>query len=178
VKHDTAPLSASLEDYMEAIFHVERQKHAARAKDIADRLQVSSASVTGALRLLAEKELINYAPYDIVTLTSKGRKVARNVVNRHEVLRDFFVKILGVDGDEAEAAACKMEHGVSQGILDRMTQFVTFLDNCPRGRHTWHESTGSFCAHGENPALCKQCLQDCVKSMQTNAEAQKREKGV
>ena len=178
MKHNTAPLSASLEDYMEAIFHIEGQKHAARAKDIADRLQVSSASVTGALRVLAEKELINYAPYDIITLTSKGRKVARSVVNRHEMLRNFFVKILGVDCDEAETAACKMEHGVSQGILDRMTQFVTFLERCPRGRYTWHESTRSFCEHGENPALCEQCFQDCVKSIQTDAEAQKRKKGV
>ncbi len=177
MKHKTAPLSASLEDYMEAIFHIEWQKHAARAKDIADRLQVSSASVTGALRLLAEKELINYAPYDIITLTSKGRKVARNVVNRHEMLRNFFVKILGVDCDEAETAACKMEHGVSQGILDRMTQFVTFLENCPHGKHMWHESTGSFCEHDENPALCEQCIRNCVKSIHTEAETQGREKG-
>lgn len=160
-------LSASLEDYMEAIFHIEIQKHAARAKDIADRLQVSSASVTGALRLLAEKELINYAPYDIITLTKKGRKVAQNVVNRHEILRDFFVKILAVDREEAEVAACKMEHGVSQVILDRMTQFVQFLETCPRSGHTWHETSESFCEHGENPTVCEQCLQDCIKHLQT-----------
>jgi DtxR family Mn-dependent transcriptional regulator len=153
---------------MEAIFHIEVRKHAARAKDIADRLQVSSASVTGALRLLAEKDLINYAPYDIITLTSKGRKVAQNVVNRHEILRDFFVKILAVDDEEAEAAACKMEHGVSQVILDRMTRFVQFLETCPRGGHTWHKASESFCEHGENPNICEQCLQDCIKHVQTH----------
>jgi DtxR family Mn-dependent transcriptional regulator len=153
---------------MEAIFHIEVRKHAARAKDIADRLQVSSASVTGALRLLAEKELINYAPYDIITLTSKGRKVAQNVVSRHEILRDFFVKILAVDEEEAEVAACKMEHGVSQVILDRMTRFVQFLETCPRCGHTWHEALQSFCEHGENPDVCKQCLQDCVEHVRTH----------
>ncbi len=65
------PLSASLEDYLEAIFHIEQEKHAARAKDITERLQVSGASVTAALRTLAEKKLINYAPYDLITHNSR-----------------------------------------------------------------------------------------------------------
>jgi DtxR family Mn-dependent transcriptional regulator len=159
------PLSASLEDYIEAIFHIEDQKHAARAKDIADRLQVSSASVTGALRLLAEKELINYAPYDIITLTSKGREAAQDVVYRHEMLRNFFVKILAVEETEAEAAACKMEHGVSTVILDRMTQFIEFLETCPRGGHTWSKVFESFCEHGMELKQCEQCLQQCIAEL-------------
>ena len=159
-------LSASLEDYIEAIFHIEDQKHAARAKDIADRLQVSSASVTGALRLLAEKELINYAPYDIITLTSKGREAAQDVVHRHEMLRDFFVKILAVEETEAEAAACKMEHGVSTVILERMTQFIEFLATCPRGGHKWIEEVEAFCEQGKDLKRCEQCLRQCIKELQ------------
>ncbi len=160
------PLSASLEDYMEAIFHIEDKKRAARAKDIADRLQVSSASVTGALRLLAEKELINYAPYDIITLTSKGRKVAQDVVHRHKMLRDFFVKILAVDETEAEVSACKMEHGVSEAILDRMTRFIEFLETCPRGGHKWLEEFESFCEHGKELKRCEECLRQCIEELQ------------
>jgi DtxR family Mn-dependent transcriptional regulator len=159
-------LSASLEDYMEAIFHIEDQKHAARAKDIADRLQVSNASVTGALHLLAEKDLINYVPYDLITLTSKGREVAQDVVHRHEMLRDFFVKILAVDEAEAEAAACKMEHGVSAVILDRMTQFIEFLEACPRGGHKWLKDFESFCEHGIELKQCEQCLRRCIEELQ------------
>jgi DtxR family Mn-dependent transcriptional regulator len=159
-------LSASLEDYMEAIFHIEDKKHAARAKDIADRLQVSSASVTGALRLLAEKELINYAPYDIITLTAKGKEIAQDVVHRHEMLRDFFVKILGVDKAEAEVAACKMEHGVSEIILKRMTQFIEFLETCPRGGYTWIKEFESFCEHGMDLRRCEQCLRQCIEELQ------------
>jgi DtxR family Mn-dependent transcriptional regulator len=166
VVNTTEPLSASLEDYMEAIFHIEDKKHAARAKDIADRLQVSSASVTGALRLLAEKELINYAPYDIITLTAKGKEIAQDVVHRHEMLRDFFVKILGVDKAEAEIAACKMEHGVSEIILKRMTQFIEFLETCPRGGYTWIKEFESFCEHGMDLRRCEQCLRQCIEKMQ------------
>lgn len=162
----TETLSASLEDYMEAIFHIEDKKHAARAKDIADRLQVSSASVTGALRLLAEKELINYAPYDIITLTAKGREVAQDVVHRHEMLQDFFVKILGIEEAEAEVAACKMEHGVSEIILERMTQFIEFLETCPRGGYKWIKEFESFCEHGMELSRCEQCLRQCIKELQ------------
>ena len=74
-------VSASLENYLEAIFHISEDKQAARAKDIAQRLKLKGSSVTGALRLLSERGLINYAPYDIITLTPKGKKVARDVVN-------------------------------------------------------------------------------------------------
>lgn len=157
------PLSASLEDYIEAILHIEAAKHAARAKDIADRLQVSSASVTGALRQLAEKELINYAPYDIITLTTKGRDIAQDVVNRHEMLRNFFVNVLGIESIEAETAACKMEHGISPTILDRMTRFVEFLAACPRGKYTWNEDVNAFCPHGITPLDCETCLQQALQ---------------
>lgn len=138
-------LSDSLEDYLEAIFHIEEKKHAARAKDIADRLSVSSSSVTGALRLLSEKGLVNYAPYDLITLTPSGKSLAEDVVHRHEILRDFFVKILHIQEKEAEEAACKMEHGISGILLDRITQFITFLDTCPEDCREWLEGFDTFC---------------------------------
>jgi DtxR family Mn-dependent transcriptional regulator len=82
-------LSASLEDYLEAIFHISSHKQAAKAKDIAERLHVRASSVTGALRQLAERGLVNYAPYDLITLTATGRKAAESVVQRHAALRTF-----------------------------------------------------------------------------------------
>ena len=68
-------VSASLEDYLEAIYHTVEAKGAARAKDIVMRLGVHNSSVTQALRSLSEKELINYAPYDVITLTDKARRI-------------------------------------------------------------------------------------------------------
>lgn len=107
-------LSASLEDYIEAIFHIIAEKQAARAKDISRRFKVVGSSVTGALRSLEEKRLINYAPYDLITLTPAGRKAAEEVVHRHETLRDFFVNVLAVGYDEADEAACRIEHVISE----------------------------------------------------------------
>ena len=120
-------LSASLEDYLEAIYHIENRKHAARAKDIGARLDVKGPSVTGALQALSKRELINYAPYDVITLTDKGRALALEVVKRHKVLRKFFVDVLDVDVEVAERAACRMEHSVPRKISERLIRFVQYL---------------------------------------------------
>ena len=123
-------LSASQEDYLESIFHIVAEKHAARVKDIAGNLGVTPASVTGALGVLARKGLINYVPYGIITLTPRGKKVSKAIVQRHEILRDFFVKVLSVDTDTADGAACGMEHALPREILHRLTQFLKFTDRC------------------------------------------------
>ena len=128
-----ATLSASLEDYLEAIFHIVEEKRAARPKDIAKRLEVGNSSVTGALKALADRKLVNYAPYDVVTLTTTGEEVARDVVRRHESLREFFIKVLAADGELAEEAACKMEHAVPAELIERFVSFVEFVEMCPRG---------------------------------------------
>ncbi|MFZ5806362.1 MAG: metal-dependent transcriptional regulator [Verrucomicrobiota bacterium] len=116
-------ISASSEDYLEAIFHIITEKQAAKPNDIAKRLKVSNASVTGALRALATKELIRYAPYEVITLTSKGKVAAKDVVRRHEALKDFFVEVLSVRESLADEAACKMEHAMPRVILEKLVQF-------------------------------------------------------
>ncbi len=159
------PLSASLEDYLEAIFHIEQEKHAARAKDITERLQVSGASVTAALRTLAEKKLINYAPYDLITLTTVGKAIAEDVVHRHATLREFFIKVLAIEEKEAEEVACKMEHAMSENVLERLAQFIIFLETCPRGGVDWLKGFASYCEHGKNHAQCEQCLLQCLETL-------------
>ncbi|MCP4901473.1 MAG: metal-dependent transcriptional regulator, partial [bacterium] len=126
-------LSASLEDYLEAIFHIVREKQAARPKDISKRLKVGNSSVTGALKALAARDLVHYAPYDLVTLTSAGEEAARDVVHRHESLREFFIKVLAADPGLAEEAACRMEHAIPAELVTRFVRFVEFVEMCPKG---------------------------------------------
>jgi len=126
-------LSESLEDYLEAIYHIIEARRVARAKQIARRLKVSSSSVTGALHALAERGLINYTPYNVVTLTERGREAASDVVRRHGVLREFFLKVLCVAETEADDAACRMEHAVSPEIVDRFVRFARFMRSSPEG---------------------------------------------
>lgn len=155
-------LSSSLEDYLEAIFHVVAEKHVARSRDIAERLGVNKSSVTGALHSLAEKGLVNYEPYEAITLTGGGRTLATDIVRRHEVLRDFLVKVLSVDADKADQAACRMEHAVPSPILERLIQFVEFIEVCPRGGANWIRGFGYHCGQVE-PETCVRCISSCLK---------------
>ena len=152
-------LSASLEDYLEAIFWIVRDKRAARARDIGKRMAVGRSSVTGALQALSKKELINYAPYDLITLTDRGQAAAEIIVRRHEVLRDFFVRVLSVGQAQADEAACKMEHAIPEVILDRFVDFVDFVERCPRGGTKWIRGFGYYCENGKQTGDCVRCVE-------------------
>lgn len=156
-------LTASLEDYLEAIFHVVAEKRAARAKDISKRLKVNSSSVTGALRALAERSLINYAPYDLITLTSEGTRLATEIVRRHEVLCEFFVAVLDLDEKEAEKAACRMEHAMSREVFERFIRFIEFMEVCPRAGTGWVRSFMSFCSLEGGREDCEGCIVACLE---------------
>jgi DtxR family Mn-dependent transcriptional regulator len=164
-------LSASLEDYLEAIYMIARHKRVARAKDIAGRLGVNRSSVTGALHSLAERELVNYAPYDLITLTPAGERIAARISRRHTLLRDFFVRVLGVEASEAEESACRMEHAVSEAVFDRLAQFVDFIAVCPRLDIHWIRETGYFCERPESVDSCRQCLGRCLENLKDGKES-------
>jgi DtxR family Mn-dependent transcriptional regulator len=117
-------LSASLEDYLEAILNLTDQSNVARSRDIAAMLGVSKASVTGALRHLKEKGLVNYKPYAYVTLTEAGRAAAAEVVRKHNILKSFFINVLGVDKDTAQRAACKAEHALGPKVIARIRHLM------------------------------------------------------
>ncbi len=117
-------LSASLEDYLEAIYWLTREFGVARTTQIAHRVKVGKSSVTAALKLLAEKGHINYGPYQYISLTRSGQAIARDVVWRHDVLKRFFVEVLGMDAELSGETACNMEHHIKREVLDRLLQFV------------------------------------------------------
>ena len=156
-------LSASLEDYLEAILHIVAKKQAARAKDISKRLHVNRSSVTGALHALADRELVNYAPYDIITLTPEGETLAIDVIRRHETLYGFLVKVLSIDEAEAEETACKMEHVISPKILERLIRFMDFTEKCPLGGTTWDEEQGFVCRLMKTFGDCDRCIDEFEK---------------
>ncbi|OPZ08449.1 MAG: Transcriptional regulator MntR [candidate division BRC1 bacterium ADurb.BinA364] len=162
-------LTSSQEDYLEAIYHIEEEKKAARAKDIALRLGVNNSSVTGAMRFLSAKGLVNYAPYDLISLTDSGRILAQNIVKRHEALLDFFIKVLCISSEEAENAACRMEHAMPATILDRLRLFVEFLDMCPRAGARYSEDRGYFCLSPTAERDCQRCVTEVSRRLRTLA---------
>jgi DtxR family transcriptional regulator, Mn-dependent transcriptional regulator len=159
-------LTASMEDYLEAIYHLEQEHQVARVKDISSRLKLHKSTVSGALKNLAERRLINYTPYGLITLTPEGARLAKEVVRRHEALRDFFVKVLKIDSQTAEEAACLMEHAVPGIIVDRLIQFGEFLDICPRSGKTWLEDFQNFCQNRAQTRRCEECLSQCLENFE------------
>lgn len=160
----TESLSPNLEDYLEAIFILESANTSARAKDIAVRLGVQRASVTGALHALSEKGLINYQPYTSVTLTPEGFRLATKIMHRHKVLQEFLQKFLQLPFDVAEANACRMEHHIDDQVLNRIIQFVHFISDCPRTGEDWLQSFKRLCSEAGECAHCVNCIEKCLET--------------
>lgn len=154
-------LSASLEDYIEAIYHIIEDKLVARSKEIAASLQVSRASVTEALRALSKKGLINYSPYEAITLTEEGKKAAEDVIFRHEALKRFFIEVLSIDASIAEEGACRIEHAAPPEIISRMIDFTKFMQVCPRGGEDMIKGFAEFCKRGKQSNNCSNCVASC-----------------
>ena len=160
-------LSESLEDYLEAIFCIIDERKVARPKDIIKRMNVSGASVTGALRVLAERKLIFYSPHDFVSFTEEGARIAGEVYHRHLQLRSFLIDILRVAPDLANETACKMEHVITEDILDRIARLSDFIKGCPLAAEGGlGEIKPLNCSPQEN-ASCNHCLADRKNSDQT-----------
>jgi len=158
------PLTSSLEDYLEAIFALERESKAARSKDIAERLGVQRGSVTGALQSLSQKGLIHYHPYSRVTLTPEGFRVATRIVYRHKALFDFLHTFLNLSEDVAESNACRLEHHIDDEALDRLIAFVQFVRNCPRTGADWLAAFTRMCGECGQCANCEACIASCLES--------------
>jgi DtxR family Mn-dependent transcriptional regulator len=127
-------LSASLEDYLEAILQLERASRVARVSEIAEHLSVSRPSVTGALKNLAGRGLVAHARYGHVTLTDEGARIAQGVERRHVAIRDFLTGVLGIREQQAEATACRLEHVLEPDVLAHFVSYAEGLDRSRAGR--------------------------------------------
>ncbi|HUW99379.1 MAG: metal-dependent transcriptional regulator [Phycisphaerae bacterium] len=139
------PLSDSLQDYLEAVYLVAQRHGVARMKEIASLVGVGKSSVTGAVQSLAERGLVNYDPYQYVTLTEKGEAAGRDLARRHRILKEFLMKVLTVPEAEAERVACKMEHAIKGEVFGRFLRFLEFMEGEAGPVGSWAESFRAFC---------------------------------
>lgn len=122
-------LSASLEDYLEAIAEIIEEHGHAHTRDIAEKLNVKMPSVTNALWSLSRQSYIIYQPNQPVLLTETGQTIAKSVIRRHEALKRFFQNILCVEPGKANSVACKIEHVIDQDIADRFIVYMDIMSN-------------------------------------------------
>jgi DtxR family Mn-dependent transcriptional regulator len=171
-------LSPTVEDYLEAIFNLEKDKKAVRVKDIAQKMMVKLPTVTSMLNTLLQKELIRHEKYEYVELTEKGLNVAREVDRRHGILRSFLTDILKMDTGQAEEDACKMEHAISIATLEKLIQFIEFIEMCPRGGKEWLGYFEQYCGGDYRKEKCLKHMGDFIEESIRNLEETKSTKEV
>jgi DtxR family transcriptional regulator, Mn-dependent transcriptional regulator len=162
-------LSESMQDYLEAILAIQEKNQVARVKDIAEKLDILKGSVTGALKKLAEKGLINYEPYSFITLTEQGKAIAREITRRHRIIRDFLQCILLMDPEAADQNACRMEHAMDREAVDRLVAFIEYIYKCPRTGADWIDGfVRYFSGEKRSEEDCHACFERCVQKNEKN----------
>ena len=127
-------ISAAMEDYLKAIHQIaELTGEPASTQALADRLGVSTASVTGMVKKLDGMRLATHEPYRGVVLTARGAAVALEVLRHHRLLELYLVQYLGVPWEEVHAEADRLEHHISEGLEDRIAAKLGQPSHDPHG---------------------------------------------
>jgi len=121
------------ENYLKAIFKLSKGNIEVSTNAVAEELDTKASSVTDMLKKLAEKKLVNYAPYKGVKLTNSGRNVAISVIRKHRLWEVFLVDKLDFKWDEVHDIAEQLEHVQSSELVERLDQFLEHPEYDPHG---------------------------------------------
>jgi DtxR family Mn-dependent transcriptional regulator len=110
-----------VEDYLKSIYHLTSQGGFATTSDIAAMLEIAPPSVSGMMKRLSETGLIEHVPYRGVQLTPQGRRAALQMIRRHRILEVYLTQQLGYDWGDVHDEAERLEHAVSEKLIDRMS---------------------------------------------------------
>jgi len=138
------------ENYLKSIYHLSLNAASVSTNQIAALLNTSAASVTDMLKKLAEKQLINYARYQGVSLTPAGEKIAIHIIRKHRLWEYFLVEKLNFKWDEVHEMAEEMEHISSKELIDRLDKFMGYPKYDPHGDPI-PDSNGNFKVHELKP---------------------------
>lgn len=117
----------SMEDYIEQIYMLIEDKGYARVSDIAEALAVHPSSVTKMVQKLDKDKYLIYEKYRGLVLTSKGKKIGKRLVYRHELLEQFL-RVIGVDEENIYEDVEGIEHHLSWNAIDRIGDLVQYFE--------------------------------------------------
>jgi DtxR family Mn-dependent transcriptional regulator len=157
-KASEKPLTMVMEDYLEAIYDIDQQKKVVRVKDIASRMNVKMPTVSSMLKTLSDRKLVHYEKYEYIELTPKGTKIGKEMRRRHGIINEFLTTVLKIDPKVSDEDSCKMEHALSSSTLDSLTDFMEFIQKCPRAGDSWLDRFEEYRLHGKIDENCRtQC---------------------
>ena len=117
-------LTRSAEDYLKAIYTLTADGGAAANSTLAQALDLAPASVSGMVRRLADQGLLDYEPYRGATLTAGGRRIALRMLRRHRLIESYLVAHLGYTWDTVHEEAERLEHAVSDTLVERIAKVL------------------------------------------------------
>ena len=131
VQHES--LTRSVEDYLKAIYRLTPEGRTAGTSEIANLLELAPASVSGMVKRLREHGLLEHVPYKGVQLTEEGRRAALRTIRRHRLIEAYLVAFLGYTWDTVHDEAERLEHAVSDQLVERMASVLGHPSVDPHG---------------------------------------------
>lgn len=125
--------SAKVEEYLEAIYKLQKPERALGTSELGKALGVSAASATEMAKRLSDKGLVSRSKQSGITLTKRGERAALELIRKHRLSERFLVDILGMDWQDAHEEACKFEHVISPAVEARMEVLLDNPKTCPHG---------------------------------------------
>ena len=130
-------VTSRLEDYLEALFHLETTGGKQTVTALAENLKLTKGTIATVVKKMAEQGLVLHESYGAIRLTPKGREIGWRVYMKHERLTAFFRDLLGVDAEKSEEIACLIEHHLDGSAANRFFNLVHFLQDAQADRKDW-----------------------------------------
>jgi len=126
-------LSYEAEEYIEAIYRLQKRSGTAKTKELAEELSVVPGSITNTIEHLEKHGLVEHEPYRGVRLTAKGEKLALDILRRHRLAERLLTDILNAEWSDVHESACKLEHALTKDIIPLIEKRLGHPKFCPHG---------------------------------------------
>jgi DtxR family Mn-dependent transcriptional regulator len=140
---ESPELSEAVEMYLETIYRLRESEGTARTSDIAQSLGVSMGAVTNTLASLESRGLVRRKAYRGVKLTTSGEAIALRVLRKHRLAERLLTEVLGMRWSEVHEVACRLEHAITDDVVDALERLLKNPKTCPHGNPIPNES-GKF----------------------------------
>jgi len=125
--------TTSEENYIKAIYHLQKVDGMVTTNELAAELESKPASITDMMKKLKAKKLLNYQPYQGFRLTADGTKVALGIIRRHRLWEFFLAEKLKFTWDEVHEVAEDLEHVSNKKLIDKLDEYLGFPRIDPHG---------------------------------------------
>jgi DtxR family Mn-dependent transcriptional regulator len=126
-------LSSEAEEYVEAIYKLQKRSGIAKTKELAEELHVVPGSITNTISHLETHSLVEHEPYKGVKLTAKGEHLALNIIRRHRLAERLLTDILDAEWSNVHESACKLEHALTNDVVKLLERRLGNPKVCPHG---------------------------------------------